>query len=378
MDWQLHGYPAWAPRIWHGMPTQVFLSMLAQHGFRIHPRRLGMAGMVSLFGIFNLKMGIAQRALYGRDIERTRLAGDPIFIVGHWRSGTTYLHELLAADPRFWTPNTYECLAPTHFLLTEPILPHVLKPLLPSRRPMDNVRVDWFGPQEDEFALCNMGLPSPYRRMAFPNQADLQLEYLDMLDLPAEQIDHWSRKFLQFLQAVTLRHPKRLVLKSPTHTGRIWLLNRLFPHARFIHVVRDPRRIFPSTVQLWRTLDEVQAFQIPHHRQLVTYIMEAYRRMYRGFDQGAAELRPGQLSLVRYEELVRNPLQVLQRVYRELELGDFGSVRGAIEQVVSQKQGYATNRYQLSEEDLHLIDKHWGDYLQRYGYAGASSTAAAG
>ena len=44
-------------------------------------------------------------------------------IIGHWRSGTTMLHELLILDPRHTFPNTYQCFEPLHFLWTEWFVP---------------------------------------------------------------------------------------------------------------------------------------------------------------------------------------------------------------------------------------------------------------
>src|SRR5262249_33511021 len=44
----------------------------------------------------------------------------PIFILGHWRSGTTLLHELLALDDRLLSPTTFQCFNPQRFLLTRP------------------------------------------------------------------------------------------------------------------------------------------------------------------------------------------------------------------------------------------------------------------
>ena len=86
--------------------------------------------------------------------------------------GTTLLHELLIRDPRHAFPTTYECLVPHHFLMTESWLPKLLWWMMPSRRPMDNMPAGWDRPQEDEFALCLLGQPSPYERIAFPNRQE--------------------------------------------------------------------------------------------------------------------------------------------------------------------------------------------------------------
>ena len=75
------------------------------------------------------------------------------------------------------------------------------------------------------------------------------------------------------------------MMKSPPHTGRIEELARLFPGAKFIHIVRDPYTIFPSTRRLWVSLDWAQGLQHPHHHDLDEYVFSAFERMYRGFNR---------------------------------------------------------------------------------------------
>ena len=63
----------------------------------------------------------------------------PLFIIGHWRSGTTFLHELMYLDKRFVSPTTYQCFAPHHCLLTEGLMNALGGWLMPKQRPMDNI-----------------------------------------------------------------------------------------------------------------------------------------------------------------------------------------------------------------------------------------------
>ena len=361
-------YPAWAPRFWHGMLVTDWFRLLARNRFRVHPLRWALAGTVSACTLFNTKMRLAQLAIHGHRIARTEVAEDPVFILGHWRSGTTYLHELMSLDERFATPTSYQCFAANHFLVTEWFITRALWFLMPTRRPMDNVVTGWHAPQEDEFALCSMGLPSPYLRMAFPNSGREYLEYLDMQGLSAEELRRWQETFVEFLRRVTLHRHKRLVLKSPTHTGRIGMLAEMFPQAKFIHIVRDPFVLFPSTLRLWKALDEAQGLQLPRHEGLEDYIFRTFERMYGGMEQGRARIGPDRICDVRYEDLVRDPCNSMRDVYAKLDLGGFESLRPQLEAAVRSKQGYRTNRYELSPRLEKEITRRWTDYIQRYGY----------
>src|SRR5205807_8390888 len=160
------------------------------------------------------------QGLYGRRVARTPIHEAPLFIIGHWRTGTTLLHEMLILDERHTYPNTYECFEPNHFLLTERLITHWMPFLMPAHRPMDNMAAGWDRPQEDEFALCMMGQPSPYLTIAFPNRPPQDQEAFTLERLPPRQRRAWKDAFLLYLRQLTFKDPRRLVLKSPTHSCR--------------------------------------------------------------------------------------------------------------------------------------------------------------
>ena len=101
------------------------LRLLARNHFRVHPFRWGMVFTVLFCGIINSVLCLLQHCLHGKKIANVSLDAPPIFIVGHWRSGTTYLHELMVRDKRFGYASTYDCFAPHHFVMTSWILPKI-------------------------------------------------------------------------------------------------------------------------------------------------------------------------------------------------------------------------------------------------------------
>src|SRR5262245_36702771 len=156
----------WAPRIWQGCDFLAWMRLLSHNRFAVHLSHLYIAVVVTFVSFFHTFLRWLQGQLYGSKLNKVAIREAPIFIIGHWRTGTTLLHELLILDERHTYPNTYECLEPNHFLLAEGLVKRYLKFLVPSRRPMDNMKAGWDRPQEDEFALCMMGQPSPYLTIA--------------------------------------------------------------------------------------------------------------------------------------------------------------------------------------------------------------------
>ncbi|HIQ21790.1 MAG TPA: sulfotransferase [Planctomycetes bacterium] len=358
----------WYARGWDGMPLAASLQLLAKNRFAIAPSRLGMALVVLALGPFNSLLATVQRIVYGRRIERTAIRQGPVFILGHWRSGTTLLHELLALDPEHTYPTTYDCFAPSHFLVSASFLPALVKHVTPRRRPMDSMAFGLQRPQEDEFALCNLGVPSPYWMIAFPNRRPQQLEYLTLEGLSLEARRRWQQTFIWFLRCLTCREPKRLVLKSPPHTARLRVLLSLLPDARFIHIVRDPYVLFPSTLTLWKRLFRQQGFQVPREEGLEELVFETLVRMYEAFERDRPLVPPGHLCEVRYERLVAEPAAQLERIYRELDLGPFDRVRPGAERYLAERADYRPNRYEISDHTRQLIRRRWAAYIERYGY----------
>jgi len=362
-------YPAWMPRFWHGLPPNVWFRMISKHLFRINLSRLHHAIGVTLFSPMNAMLAVSQHLLWGRSIAKTELIAPPVFVLGHWRSGTTLLHEYLSLDPRFATPTTYECFAPWHFLLTERWVSRFGGFLLPHRRPMDNMQAGWGLPQEDEFALVNLGAPSPYHRILFPNEDVPYTDTLNTADFRIENLVRWKENFLWFLKALTLHNKKRMLLKSPPHTGRLGILQSMFPGAKYVHIVRDPRKLYPSTMNLWLSLDAHQALQSPTDRnRLQSFVLESLKSMYRAFESDRAAIPEDEIIDVTYESFVANPIETMEGIYRHLNLGVTDALRGAWEQKQKQERGYKTNQLELKADEEAMILKEWGEYAERYGY----------
>ena len=359
----------YTPRAWHGMTLPVWLRLWASHRFALSPRRIPLAlSLCAWSAVLSFGKGI-EELLHGRQTRRAKIEHPPLFILGHWRTGTTLLHELLIRDEQFIYPTTYQCLSPHNFLHTTWIATHFFNFLLPERRPMDNMAVGWQRPQEDEFALGNLGLKSPYLCWAYPECYGEYDRYLDLNELSPEEREHWRRVFVRFLTRVSLDRPGRLVLKSPTHTARVRTLLEIFPDAQFIHIVRNPYEVFPSTVHTWERLEDYLYLKKRRRDDLEDYLFGLARRMYDNFERDRAAIPQGNLCEVRFEELVIDPLAEMQRIYGELSLGDFAAVRPALAEHLATQKDYQRNKLELPEEQHEKIARHWADYIQRYGYA---------
>lgn len=364
-------YPRSGARLWHGMTTLNYLKLLTSGKFHVSFLRLGMAILLTIFSVPNSFLVLIQTLFFGRKIRRTQIEHAPIFVVGHWRSGTTLLHELLALDPNHAFPTTYECFAPQHFLFTTSWIPKLLWFTVPPKRPMDSMPVTFGSPQEDEFALVCMGSPSPYFRLAFPNDKPPYEEFYNMQNASPVDTERFDRDLTYFFKALTLAKKKRLILKSPTHTGRIKHLLKLFPNARFVHISRNPIHQIPSTMRMWMIMDDIQGFQPPRYsqRELLQYCIDVFGKMYdEGYFKQIDQIPVENRIELRFEDLTENPVEQIRRIYSHFGLANADEVCQKVSEYFSERVNYKRNQHRLSEDIEQQISVACSSYMKRFGY----------
>lgn len=354
--------------LWLGMDFFAWARMLGRNRFAIDLFKAPLVMFITVVAAGNTILRWMQTLWFGRRVRAVPLPDDPIFIIGHWRTGTTMLHEMMSLDPRHRCPTTYESLSPNHFLLSEPAVRRFFSFMLPRKRPFDNVRMGFDKPQEDEAALCLRGQPSPFLTVAFPSRPVTDPRYIDLEDLSPPQLSRWKSRFRSFLQLLLFKRPGRLVLKSPQHTFRLKVLHEMFPRAKYIHIVRDPYVVYPSTVHFWKTMYETYGLQGYDMHELREFVFSTFEQMHAKLAATRTLIPAGQFYELRYEELGADPVGQMQSLYERLELGDFEAVQPAIEQYAERSKRYQTNDYQLDAPTRAEIANRWATHFEKYGY----------
>jgi hypothetical protein len=241
--------------------------------------------------------------------------------------------------------------------------------MLPRSRPMDNVAIGMETPQEDEFALCVASLKSPCLGMfSFPRRADHYDRYLTFQDVPEREVEEWKSTFRWFLQKLTLRYRRPLLLKSPTHTARLRLLLELFPGARFVHIHRDPYAVFQSARHLYHRLWSIHLLQKPTV-DLDEQILRRYTRMHDAFFEQRGLIPEGQFHEIRFEDLERDPIGQLSVTYERLGLTGFESFLPRLQQRVDSLAGYRKNQFEeLPAELRQRVASAWQRSFDTWGY----------
>lgn len=306
----------WAPRYWLGSTLGRILRLMVRNRFAVDWRFLPVALADGLASPMNSLLSLAESAIYGRRLKRHPLCPDPLFVLGHWRTGTTLLHELLALDPEHVAPSIIETVTPGHFLLTAGALSRMFRFLVPEQRPMDNMLLNEKSPLEDDYALVLQGARSPYETLAFPRHGLMTPEMFDPETFPEVERKHWERAMSCFVARLELRHPgRRPVLKSPPHMCRLRTLHRLFPEARYIQIIRHPQEVFPSMVHTWKRMYAAQSYQKTDQLDFEEMVFSLFVYMNECLERDAALIPASRFLTVRYEDLVADPEATLRRIY---------------------------------------------------------------
>jgi len=379
--------------------------MVWRHGrsmdvFTYWPRLL----FITCMSVLNSFFALCDWLVYGRAVANQELNDEPVFVLGHPRTGTTHLHNLLSKDERFAFATTFSVGFPSSFLCLRAVAP-AIGLLMDSTRPMDNMSLAWDTPQEDELAMNQMSSgTSPYAPLLFPRKeksfrpfyrfllartssgedSDAPLEDADAEPCDPKDFERWRRAFILFLKktqyAAGGAH-KRLLLKSPVHTARVRLIKSLFPKATFVFIHRHPLEVFRSAAHMADAYYWQCYLQRPRALDVQEFILHQGALLHRAYreDVAAMEAEEGRdlkkqkrLAEVRFAELDADPVGTLRATYAALGWTEaFKKVEPAIERYRRSLVDFKKNAFPkegLSREAEAEVRRRWRAWFEDLGY----------
>lgn len=359
-----------------GSNIGTLLTVLARSG-GIAPRNWFRVAAILGATIGRWPFSTLEHLYASRLINQTHDMKPPIFIVGHWRSGTTHLYNIMSKAGFGYVPPVATGL-PWDLIGLATIFRHLLERALPDHRYIDNIPVLPDSPQEDEIALANMTPLSFYHGIYFPKKLDHYLDAGIFFDgCSQSEIETWQKTFSYFLTKLYLhQNGRQLLIKNPVYTARVAMLHEILPTAKFIHIDRNPYEIFESMRNFWKKLLKQFALQDFSHIDIDHTILRIYDRMMTRLEEDWVNL-PGDMRVdLRYEELITDPVGAVETVYESLKLDGFDKARPKFEAYLSTVKSYKKNRYTYTDEDAKLVEAHWRRFLSQRGYRRPSMNSA--
>ncbi len=342
-----------------GISTKKWIQLLEKNG-GVEKGFLTRGTFITLSSIFTTPVRIFFKIKYESKIKNLKIKHSPVIIIGHWRSGTTYLHELFSQDPQFCYVSLWNTLLPEGFLVLEPIK-NFLSNFLPKKRPMDEIKVDIDGPYEEEAGIAVLSPWSFFHCLHFARNAEEQyLKSIHFNNLKPEEINQWKQNYLTFMKTVTYaNNGKRLLLKNPANTARITTLLELFPKAKFIHIYRNPYKVYLSTIKMRNRVLDKLALQNADKEEIKQQVTENYKRLMKRYFEQKKHIPKENLVDVKYEDLVANPIKEVKKIYVQLDLPDLQSALPEMQKYLDGKKDYKTNVYAIDEEIIQHVKSNW-------------------
>ena len=348
--------------------TQWF-RLLAENKFDVSILSIPRILFTTLTTFFTFPFRLLENIVYGRRIKNA-VPKPPLIILGHPRSGTTFLHYVLSKDPQLAFSSTYEVMAPHQFLTMGWLWRFLYKLAMPSTRPMDNLKMGADLPLEEEFALSLMCNASMMNGFYFPKRWLFYFrKYVLFEDGDEADISTWKEHFLYFLKKLTVKHGNRSVLiKSPGNTARIKQLLELFPDAQFIHIHRNPYEVYVSFERLFEKLIPMIGLQRINSEEVSHCVLECYKGMMGKYLEYRDLIPEKQLLEFRFDHFIKEPLPILEAAYQHLGRENFAEARPFFEAEIQNHANFQQNKYEMSEELKAKIYSEWKFAFDAFGY----------
>lgn len=353
-----------------GIRMDVWLKLLKEN--KIDKEFYTQAAVITLESALLTPLAYLEYLLFWLPIHKTKLEKAPIYVVGFWRSGTTYLQNLLTRDPQFgWFDPVSTITFGNSILLRKP-LTAIVKNGLKGARAMDNLEFEIDLPMEEAHAITNLTDLSISHMMAFPDHGK-GAKYVNSIFVDAlsgkdrRRLYHTYNYMLKKLTYI--KGGKQLLLKSPDNTARIAFLKRAYPGAKFINIYRNPYTVVRSALHMFRTeMDKYALSKSVSDQYLLDRVCLIFERVYRRAFRDLDSLSEKDKIEIKYEDFVEHQEEYLEQIYKKLGISNYERAYPYFKEYMDSMKDYKTNTYDYTPELIERVNARLGFYFERYGY----------
>ncbi len=327
---------------------------------------------ICLINLINFPFRSYERLVINPKYKKKNIKKKPIFILGHWRSGTTHLHNLLCKDPKMAYITTYQSVFPDTVFnkLGRFIFASFSRLMIPGIRKGDNVTLGISLPQEEEFALGAKIPISFYYFWMFPkNMLNYYNKFIRFNHIKSKQLNLWKLDYeLLIKKAIKNTNGEVFISKNPPNTGRIKILLEMFPKAKFIHIHRNPIEVFLSTQNFYYKMLLPLQMQHIDKEEIDEKIIQIYKNMMNDYFDQRKFIPESNLIEVSFEQLEKNTIQVLRDIYLKLDLKDFDITKSNFDKYLDSMKNYKKNKHSISRGMLDKLMREWKFSMKELNY----------
>jgi len=335
----------------------------------IQPKYYFKIGLTFLIILISSPFHLWENIKFRKKLKRFRFKKPPLFILGHWRSGTTLLHNMLTKDPQAAYLTTYQSLFPNN-LGSKWLFKTFMIINMPDKRPSDNVALNIDFPQEDEFAFSNCQAYAYYNFFYFPKEYHRFYENsVHHKNLSEKEIKHWYKSYDKMMKKALLNTKgERLIIKNPVNTARIDKLLNLYPDAKFLYIYRNPITVYYSTKRFFQQLYPTLWLHEVDHGFIGKMILEVYQLLMNDYLNHKSLIPKENLIEVRFEEFEKHPVEEIEKIYAQLLKDDFSKVKNYFFEYFNTQKGHKKNKYMVEADEIETIQTEWKKFIDMYEY----------
>jgi hypothetical protein len=310
----------------------------------------------------------------------------PLFILGNFRSGSTFLHRLLSRDTDMFTSlrtwdiflmpsitqrKLFRALAKIDHVFGSPLV-KALKSL--DQRSLGQVRIhkiSLFEPEEDENILLH-AWSTFFVSFLFPFLDELPpYQFFDDA-LPADE----KKRIMGFYRACIQRHlyatggKRHFVSKSPASSAKIETLLEFFPDARILYLARNPLDMLPSTISwlsyAWHIFSEPDEKYL-YRDQVLALTKYWYHHPLQVLDQNPSPTK----MILNYDDLIRWPDQIIRNFYEQFGYLESPGLEKIIQAAIEETRTYRSDhvyRYEEMGFSHAEILREFDDIFERFNF----------
>ncbi len=347
-----------------------WIRLLFQNKFRIKFSAIPKALYITLVSFIMFIPAMIEKMIYGKRIKNTNIDIPPVYILGHWRSGTTYLLNVMSKDEQFAYFDALTVFTHNNFLLLGKILRPMLAKSMPEKRPMDDIKYTTYVPQEELYAYASQIPESIIHMSAFPQNAAFYRDMAFKKNMTDKQYRRFKKAYIGILKKLTYaKDGKALLLKSPDNTCHVDAILEMIPNAKFIHIYRNPYRVIVSTIGLFKTMFPMFSLQgFPDDEFVENFIIDLYVKVYTEYIEDKKLIPEGNLIEIKYEDFVKEPIDTLKFVYEKLGIDGFDRARANFEEYINSLGDYHVNKFNVSDVLKKKMDEKIKPFAEYFGY----------
>jgi hypothetical protein len=311
---------------------------------------------------------------YNTKVNQHEIKEHPLFILGFYRNGTSFLHQCFAQDDRLGYHTNFQMIFPDIMLSSERYLSPFLEFLCRTFKfhdPIHRVPMSFRFPGEEDGTMTTALNPRGAQWGYFYPEImiDHFKKYVLFDDIPESEKEAWVRDFLFLLKKISLaNNGKRLVLKSPPNTARIRLLLSLFPNAKFVFIHRNPYDVYSSNRRFWKVTNRIYALGKRKSVDTPAIILDTYSMIMQRYLQERALVPEGQLIELRYDDFIKDPVESLRGVYESIQLNDFSYFEPHLKAFIGGQKDFVRLKHELPADEKKRVAEKLEPFFREWGY----------